>query len=150
MDLWKAIEGRYSVRDFVPTEVSESTVQRILEAAIRAPSAGNRQPWHFIVVRYAEMKRELAAAAGGQDFVGSAPVVIVVCADAERSATRYGDRGRELYCLQDTAAATELLMSKPPLVRWRCLAIFDRWPWCPSGNRQCHKESAASGVRCRK
>lgn len=110
MDLWKAIEGRYSVRDFVPTEVSESTVQRILEAAIRAPSAGNRQPWHFIVVRYAEMKRELAAAAGGQDFVGSAPVVIVVCADAERSATRYGDRGRELYCLQDTAAATEHIL----------------------------------------
>jgi len=110
MDLWKVIEGRYSVRDFGPEEVNESTVNRILEAAIRAPSAGNRQPWHFIVVRYGEMKRKLAAAAGGQDFVGSAPVVIVVCADAERSATRYGDRGRELYCLQDTAAAIEHIL----------------------------------------
>ena len=110
MDLWKVIEARYSVRDFGPAEVNESTVDRILEAAIRAPSAGNRQPWHFIVVRDTEVKRGLAAAAGGQDFVGSAPVVIVVCADPERSATRYGDRGRELYCLQDTAAATEHIL----------------------------------------
>ena len=110
MDLWAVVEGRYSVRDFVPAEVSESTVQRILEAAIRAPSAGNRQPWHFFVVRNAQAKRELAAAAGGQDFVAAASVVFVVCADPERSATRYGDRGRELYCLQDTAAATEHIL----------------------------------------
>ena len=110
MDLWTVIEGRYSARHFVPAEVSESTVQRILEAAIRAPSAGNRQPWHFIVVRNAEVKRALATAAYGQDFVAAGPVVIVVCADPERSATRYGDRGRELYCLQDTAAATEHIL----------------------------------------
>ena len=110
MDLWTVIEGRYSVRHFVPAKVSESTVQRILEAGIRAPSAGNRQPWHFIVVRNAEVKRALATAAYGQDFVAAAPVVIVVCADPERSATRYGDRGRELYCLQDTAAAVEHIL----------------------------------------
>jgi nitroreductase len=37
-------------------------------------------------------------------------VVIVVCADAEQSAARYGSRGRELYCLQDTAAAIEHIL----------------------------------------
>mgnify|MGYP005837014551 CR=1 FL=1 len=110
MDLWTAIERRCSIRRFTPEEVSAATVQKILEAAIRAPSAGNRQPWHFFVVRRASVKEALAQAAYGQDFVAEAPVVIVVCAEPERSALRYGARGRELYCLQDTAAATEHIL----------------------------------------
>ena len=110
MDLWTAIDRRYSVRRFSSAEVSASTVRKILSAAIRAPTAGNRQPWHFIVVRREEVKHALARAAYGQGFVAQAPVVIVVCADPERSAMRYGARGRELYCLQDTAAATENIL----------------------------------------
>jgi nitroreductase len=111
MDLWQAIEERYSVRAFDPdTEVSPEIVERLLRAAIRSPSAGNRQPWHFYVVRDAGIRQGLAAAAYGQDFVAQAPVVVVVCADAEQSAARYGDRGRELYCLQDTASATEHIL----------------------------------------
>ena len=107
MDFWQVLEERYSVREFDPrAEVSAELVDRLLEAAIRSPSAGNRQPWHFYVVRDAEMRQGLAAAAWGQQFVSQAPVVIVVCADAEQSAERYGPRGRDLYCLQDTASAT--------------------------------------------
>jgi nitroreductase len=110
MDLWTTIDRRHSVRGFRSTEVSLSSVQKILAAAVRAPSAGNRQPWHFIVVRGQEVKVALAGAAYGQGFVTEAPVVIVVCAEPERSAMRYGARGRELYCLQDTAAATEHIL----------------------------------------
>ena len=107
MDLWQVLEARHSVRQFDPAvEVSPETVERILRAAVWAPSAGNRQPWHFYVVRDLGLRRGLAAAAYGQDFLAQAPVVIVVCADAEQSAARYRERGRELYCLQDTAAAT--------------------------------------------
>jgi nitroreductase len=112
MDLWDAIENRRSVRRFGPGEVSAKTVRRILEAAVRAPSAGNRQPWHFIVVRDSELKQALAIAARGQTFLVEAPVVIVICADPERSASRFGERGRELYCLQDTAAATEHILGR--------------------------------------
>jgi nitroreductase len=111
MDLWQVIEARTSVREFDPgVDVLPETVERLLAAAIRAPSAGNRQPWHFYVVRSDAMRQALAAAAYGQDFVSQAPVVIVVCADAEQSAGRYGQRGRELYCLQDTAAAVEHIL----------------------------------------
>jgi nitroreductase len=111
MDFWEVLEERYSVRAFDPdVEVSAQVVERLLQAAIRAPSAGNRQPWHFYVVRDAAVQQGLAAAAYGQDFVARAPVVIVVCADPEQSAGRYGDRGRELYCLQDTAAAAEHIL----------------------------------------
>jgi nitroreductase len=68
------------------------------------------QPWHFVIVRSPRIKQALASAAYGQRFVTQAPVVIVVCADPERSAARYGSRGRDLYCLQDTAAATEHIL----------------------------------------
>ena len=106
MDFWQVLEARHSVRQFDPAaEVSPETVERLLRAAVRAPSAGNRQPWHFYVVRDPALRRGLAAAAFGQEFVAQAPVAIVVCADAEQSAARYRERGRELYCLQDTAAA---------------------------------------------
>lgn len=111
MDFWQVIEGRFSVRDFDPSvEVPHEAVERMLEAAIRAPSAGNRQPWHFYVVQSPEVRQGLADAAFGQAFVSRAPVCIVVCADAEQSAGRYGSRGRELYCLQDTAAAIEHIL----------------------------------------
>jgi len=110
MDIWQAIRNRHSVRSFDPEAIDFATVSKILEAAIRAPSAGNRQPWHFVVVRDQKIKEALAAAANGQRFVAEAPVVIVICADPERSASRYGDRGRVLYCLQDTAAATSYIL----------------------------------------
>jgi len=111
MEFWQVLDSRYSVRSFDPAvDVPPETVERILAAAIRSPSAGNRQPWHFCVVRDPSLRRGLAAAAYGQDFVAQAPVAIVVCADAEQSAERYGQRGRELYCLQDTAAAAEHIL----------------------------------------
>ena len=111
MDFWQVIEARHSVRAFdADQDVSEETIQRILQAAVLAPSAGNCQPWHFVVVRREQVRQRLAKAAWGQDFVAQAPVVIVVCTDAERSAARYGDRGTNLYCIQDTAAAAEHIL----------------------------------------
>ncbi len=111
MDFWQVVEERHSVRDFdAERDVSPEMVQRILGAAIRAPSAGNCQPWHFVVVRSERARKRLAEAAYGQWFVAEAPVVIVVCADPARSSWRYGSRGVQLYCLQDTAAATEHIL----------------------------------------
>jgi nitroreductase len=111
MDFWDVLETRRSVRDFdTAVDVSPHTVERLLQAAIQAPSAGNRQPWYFYVVRDGTVRQGLARAAYGQSFVAEAPVVIVVCADPEQSAARYGQRGRELYCLQDTAAAVEHIL----------------------------------------
>jgi nitroreductase len=111
MDFWQVIENRYSVRDFEPdVDVPPEVVDRVLQAAVRAPSAGNRQPWHFYVVRDPGVQKDLASAAYGQEFVAQAPVVFVVCADPEQSAERYRQRGRELYCLQDTANAAEHIL----------------------------------------
>jgi len=111
MDFWQILQDRRSVRQFDPdADVPAQTIERLLAAAVRAPSAGNRQAWHFYVVRDQALREGLVEAAQGQEFVGQAPVAIVVCADAEQSAQRYGQRGRELYCLQDTAAAVEHIL----------------------------------------
>ncbi len=105
LDLFEAIRGRRSVRAFKPEPVPDEDLRRILEAAIMAPSAGNLQPWEFVIVRDEERKRRLARAALGQMFIAEAPVVIVVGANVDRSSWRYGERGEKLYCIQDTAAA---------------------------------------------
>jgi len=128
MAFWDLIRKRHSVRAYDPDgEVSAEQVQHILEAAIEAPSAGNRQPWHFVVVRDARVRQELARAAYGQQFLAQAPVVIAVCADPVRSSERYGARGSDLYCLQDTAAATaHILLAATELDLGSCwVGAFD-------------------------
>jgi len=107
MDLLEAIKGRRSIRAFKNEEVSVEDVKRLVDAARWAPSAGNIQPWEFIVVRKPEIKKALVEAALGQDFIKEASVVIIVCANENRSSERYGLRGKSLYCIQDTAAALQ-------------------------------------------
>lgn len=110
MDVLKAVKGRRSIRAFKSDDVSPKIVEKLLDAAIWAPSAGNIQPWEFIVVRKPEIKSALAEAALDQTFIEEAPIVIVVCANKNRSSQRYGVRGRTLYCLQDTAAAIQNIL----------------------------------------
>lgn len=117
-ELLAGIAAQRACRRFDPSgEVLDSDVERMLDAAVHAPSAENTQPWTFIVVRD-EQSRELLAAwwtetwnAGGGDFVkqsvedkvlvadleygfakggfAAAPVVVVVCADTERVPEMY-------------------------------------------------------------
>lgn len=110
MDVLEAIKGRRSVRAFRPDDVPNAVVEQLIDAARWAPSAGNIQPWEFIIVRNPELKRKLAEAALGQRFIEEAPVVIVVCANEIRSTQGYGMRGKNLYCIQDTAAAIQNLL----------------------------------------
>lgn len=109
MDVVTCIEGRTSIRVFKADPVEEAVVDEGLRLANLAPSAGNLQARAFIVVRAPSVKKALMGAAHGQDFVWRAPVVVVFCADLERIA-HYGDRGRELYCIQDVAAAVQNLL----------------------------------------
>ncbi|MDH5442977.1 MAG: nitroreductase family protein [Hadesarchaea archaeon] len=107
MDVFEAIKGRRSVREFRPDPIKEGDLKKILEAAQQAPSAGHCQPLEMVVVKDQAQKERLARAALGQTFIAEAPVAIVVCADVARTSRRYGRRGEELYCIQDTAAATQ-------------------------------------------
>jgi nitroreductase len=111
LDVFEAMERRHSVRSFEEDrDVAEDAVEKLLRYACLAPSAGNVQPWRFMVIRDSETKRRLSQAALGQGFVAAAPVVIVVCTDLTAHASSYGRRGVELYSIQDTAAAIENLL----------------------------------------
>jgi len=110
LDLFEAIKHRRSIRAYTRREVLDKEVEKLIDAARWAPSAGNIQPWEFVIIRDTKTKQRLAAAALDQTFIEEAPVVIVVCVDEARSNWGYGNRGVSLYCLQDTAAAIQNIL----------------------------------------
>lgn len=110
MDVFEAIKNRRSIRAFEAEEVSEEQVEMLIDAARYAPSAGNIQPWEFVIVRDPQIKQQLSTAALNQAFIEEAPVVIVVCANEARSNQGYGSRGVNLYCIQGTAAAIQNML----------------------------------------
>ncbi len=110
METSDCIMTRASVRSYKPDDIPEDTVKEILEAAIQAPCAGNIQEWEFVVVRNPGNRKRLAQAAFEQNVVSDAPVVIVVCANIREIGNAYGERGENVYSIQDTAAATQNLM----------------------------------------
>jgi len=105
MDALEALMTRRSVRAYTDEPVADDQVLKILAAGMQAPSAGNQQPWHFVVLRQREHLDGLAA--GVLKFgkmLGQAPLAsLFVCADV----------GREQhagYWVQDCAAATQNIL----------------------------------------
>lgn len=135
-NLMAVIGERRSIRRYRLRPVARAVIERLLEAATRAPSAHNRQPWRFAVLDCDASKQSLAKAMGerlrkdraadGDDAeaidadvarsyarITEAPVVIVVCADT-RDMDRYPDARRNeaeyLMAVQSTAMAAQNLL----------------------------------------
>lgn len=81
MDTFDAIQNRQSVRSYLPTPVPKRLLARILEAARLAPSASNRQPWHFIIVKDIGKREAIAKSGLYGNFMVESPLVIVGCGD---------------------------------------------------------------------
>ncbi len=109
MSILDIIKGRRSVRDFKDAEIPEEAVEALIEAIRWAPSAGNLQSRKFYFVLNEDVKDKLARAALNQTFIAKAPLAVVACAD-QGVASRYGERGVDLYCIQDVAASVENIM----------------------------------------
>jgi len=103
------VKRRAMIRVYKSDPIPEEKIQRLLEYAVRAPSAGNLQPWEFIVVKSPETRAQLAKAAFDQTWVASAPVIIATCADIQRMGSKYGTRG-SFYSLVDTSFASLLIL----------------------------------------
>jgi len=108
--LLEIIKGRRSVRRFTREKVPKEHVFLLIEAARWAPSAGNLQPWEFIIVTDDNIKYKLMEAALHQEYIYEAPVVIVAAANIPRTSNYYGKRGEELYVIQDVAAAIQNIL----------------------------------------
>ena len=90
MDVYEAIRTRQSVRRYRPDPVPDDVLNRVLEAMRLAPSAGNKQPWRFVVVRDAETREQLAEATNRQQWIAHAPVIIAACGWKERAYSKMG------------------------------------------------------------
>ena len=84
MDLYDLMMKRRSVRLFKDQEIPESMIEKLLDAAICAPSGGNIQPLSLILVRSIEGKKKLVELAGGQPWARNAPLSIIFCLDFYR------------------------------------------------------------------
>jgi nitroreductase len=89
VDVFEAVQKRRSIRAYAAKPVPEGKLMRILEAGRLAPSAGNIQPWHFIVVTDSDKRRKLAATGAFAKFLAESPVIIVGCGDERASPKWY-------------------------------------------------------------
>ena len=110
MEFFEVLKARHSIRAFQARAVEEEKLHSILNAVNGAPSAGNLQSYEVYLSRGAERAAALARATFHQDFVAQAPVVLVFCTHAARSAAQYGERGAQMYSMQDATIACTFAM----------------------------------------
>ncbi len=108
-DVLKIIKERRSVRSFQKKDIPDDVITKLIDAIVWAPSAGNLQARKFYFVKSDKMKRDIATAALNQNFIAEAPLVVVGCTD-RRIESRYGDRGINLYSIQDAACSIMNMM----------------------------------------
>jgi nitroreductase len=94
---------RRSIRRFSDREVGEDLVSKVLAAGMAAPSAGNEQPWQFIVIKKKETLKKVGECSPFARSAADAPVGIIVCGDL--SAEKHPG-----FWVQDCSAATQNML----------------------------------------
>lgn len=100
----EALFHRRSIRKYSDLPVREEEVKKLLKAAMAAPSAGNQQPWEFIVIKDKNIMLEITRFHSYSQMLKEARLAIVVCGDPQREIKHSG------YWIQDCAAATENIL----------------------------------------
>jgi nitroreductase len=103
VDAIETIMTRRSIRRYTRQAVPDTVVHELLAAGMNAPSAGNQQPWQFIVIADPELRAAIPAFHPYAQMVPEAPVAIMVCGDL-RLETYTG------YWVQDCSAATQNIL----------------------------------------
>ncbi|NOX88678.1 MAG: nitroreductase family protein [Calditrichaeota bacterium] len=103
MEVLQAIMTRRSVRNFKSDEIGQETVEKLLRAAMQAPSAHNKQPWHFIVINDRQILNQIADFHPYAKMLYQAPLAIAVCGDL-------GLENNDRYLALDCAAATQNIL----------------------------------------
>ena len=110
MEFFDVIQKRHSIRIFTDQPVEDDKLQKILETANLAPSAGNLQAYEIYVVSDAKKRDGLSCAALAQEHIAKAPVALVFCTHPELTEGRYTERGNRLYTVQDATIACTFAM----------------------------------------
>jgi nitroreductase len=108
VETWDAIRARRNTRSYLPDPVSAADLDRIAEAAWRAPSASNRQHWDFIIVTDREQLQELSTVWRGAGHVaGAAAAIALVLPEPDSEHGRVVDQydlGQATYAIMVAAA----------------------------------------------
>ncbi len=104
MNVYDAILKRRSIRKFKSDFLSEEIIEKLLIAAMAAPSARNMQPWEFYVVSNKEVMNKIRGVARSIDF--DSPLMIVVCGNTDRGITKKNND----FWIQDCSAAIENIL----------------------------------------
>jgi nitroreductase len=111
MEFDEVVRKRKMIRKYQTVrQVPDTIINKLIQNACRAPSAGHTQVQEFIVIRDDKTKKQLRKVSVNQEQVEEASVLIVVCANTSRSVRRYGQRGREFYSIIDGAFASMLIL----------------------------------------
>ena len=105
MEVSEAISTRRSVRSFRAEDVSDELIEKLIGAAMLAPSAGNQQSWQFIVIRDAGKRAAVTSFHPYCNMITQAPVAILVCGDPE------GKKWPEFWVQECSAAVQNLLLA---------------------------------------
>lgn len=100
------IATRTSIRDYEARPVEKEKIEKMLRAAMAAPTAMNKQPWHFVVVNQRNVLDALAGANPYAKMLKKAPLAIVVCGNTDKMI----EGGGRDFWIQDASAATENLL----------------------------------------
>lgn len=116
VDFFDVIRTRRSVRSYRPDPIPDDVLNLVLEAARIAPSACNRQPWRFIIVKDEATKRKLVSACNHQRWIwmAEAPVIIVACGNNKVCdyGNNHGDYMGDLSMAVDVSVAfTHLILA---------------------------------------
>ena len=103
MEAMEAILTRRSVRRYTEAPVAPELIEELLDAAMHAPSAGNEQPWHFVVITERALLDAVPSFHPYAAMLRQAPVAVLVCADTRL--VKY-----EGCWVQDCSAATQNLL----------------------------------------
>nr|WP_314668058.1 nitroreductase family protein [uncultured Porphyromonas sp.] len=97
---------RTSVRSYLDKSIEDDKIEKLLRAGMAAPTAVNKQPWHFVVVTDKSLLQKLAKANPYAEMVARAPLAIVVCGDM----TKALDGNAREFWVQDCSAASENIL----------------------------------------
>ncbi|MFW2366559.1 MAG: nitroreductase family protein [Desulforhopalus sp.] len=103
MEFFEVVNTRRSIRSFTDDPVSEEIVERVLRAAMSAPSAGNQQPWHFVIVRDRKNLEQIPRFHPYAKMVEKCHVAVIVCGDP-------GGKKWPAFWTQDCSAATQNML----------------------------------------
>lgn len=84
MDVFETIKNRVSLRTYADREVTQEDLDKILDCAIAAPTAGNQMLYSIIVIRDQEMKEKLSRSCDNQPFIAKAPLLLLFAADQRK------------------------------------------------------------------